>query len=414
MWIKTANSVGINSSIIQGNDLVLDNFGNCYVTGYFGGTATFGSLGPVTSTADLDAFVAKFRQSDGAALWVRKGPAGPRSAYGYGIAVDNTGNIYYTGNFGTGTNVLQGNLNTLQVSTTADYDAFVAKYNSNGEILWASKTQSSGSSGIFQPSTFGADIAVDNQGNSYITGTIQAQSIQFGSPSITLGNPVASFYIAKLNTQGQFLWARGATGGGAGKFAGGNLISIGSNGNLFATGMVIGNFWFGNINVINSGPNHDNFIAKYDHLTGNIICMNIPNKGLPSNQAALNSLATDKQGKVFVGGLNQGNNTYGYIPVTSATHKFLATLSEDCCKNQILIQNVTYDDPYSGFAVHAANFITAGFNVGLAGTGNVVVNPGNRVTYAASTTIALKDGFKALIGSEFHALISGCANSNAR
>ena len=77
------------------------------------------------------------------------------------------------------------------------------------------------------------------------------------------------------------------------------------------------------------------------------------------------------------------------------------------CPDNLFIQNKNYyfyDYPY-----HAAQNITAGYNVGGPGSpGNVGVHPGATITYTAGNMVDLKPGFFADNGSVFTANIAPC------
>jgi hypothetical protein len=112
---------------------------------------------------------------------------------GYSIGLDAAGNSYVAGSFvGTATF-------GETILTGAGEEIFVAKYDLQGELVWA-------------VSAGGADadraisIVVDNAGNSYITGNI-AGGAQFGSlPPVTASGYDA--FVTKLNTSGEFQWVQ--------------------------------------------------------------------------------------------------------------------------------------------------------------------------------------------------------------
>ncbi len=79
------------SSDDYGYGIAVDSSGNAYVTGYFSGTATFGSTS-LTSSGDADIFIAKL-SSSGSWQWAVKA-GGTSSDYGKVIAVDSSGNAY--------------------------------------------------------------------------------------------------------------------------------------------------------------------------------------------------------------------------------------------------------------------------------------------------------------------------------
>lgn len=120
-----------------------DAFGNVYVTGFFTGTALFGSVMLTSLAGSQDIFICKLNSS-GVVQWaVRAG--GDEDDIGYGLDVDNTGNVYVVGQFsGTGT------FGSFPV-TSANYpdnsgpsqDIFVCKLNSNGGFVWVKTGEAS-------------------------------------------------------------------------------------------------------------------------------------------------------------------------------------------------------------------------------------------------------------------------------
>src|SRR5204862_5881892 len=101
-------------------------------TGYFYGTATFGTFN-ITSTGAQDIFIAKYNNA-GACLWAKK--AGGTSAdLGNGITVDNLGNVIITGEF-AGTATFGS---TSLTSASGSVDVFTTKLDGNGNFLWAKK-----------------------------------------------------------------------------------------------------------------------------------------------------------------------------------------------------------------------------------------------------------------------------------
>jgi len=97
--------------------------------------------------------------------------SGTPSDYAYGIAVDNSGNVYVCGRGRDSSN------NTVQS---------ISKWNTSGTIQWQrTLTDASGT-----PSDYAYGIAVDNSGNVYVCGSIYNSS----------GNQIQS--IAKLPADG--------------------------------------------------------------------------------------------------------------------------------------------------------------------------------------------------------------------
>jgi len=91
-WTTTFGSAASD----VGYDVAVDSSGNVYTTGIFNGTVNFGA-GNVTSAGSNDVFVTKLNTS-GTHQWTTT--FGSTSAdYGYGVAVDSSGNVYTTGRF---------------------------------------------------------------------------------------------------------------------------------------------------------------------------------------------------------------------------------------------------------------------------------------------------------------------------
>ena len=165
-WTKSFNGNAWGSSIAT------DNLGNIYITGYFNGTVDFGGTDNFTASEGSDAFITKFNV-DGTYGWTKDfiGANSTSYSYGYGIATDNLGNIYVSGDY-SGT-VDFGDSDTL---TTAGDDGYVTKYNADGSYDW---TKDFGVTSNSNDYFYGDDIAIDNSGNIYVTGSFGG-TVTFG------------------------------------------------------------------------------------------------------------------------------------------------------------------------------------------------------------------------------------------
>lgn len=272
----------------EGTAISNDAEGNTYVTGFFStsisgpNTDLFGSI-PVIGYNASDIFIAKY-DSTGNLVWA-KSAGGGLDDKSKGIALDINGNVYITGYF----NSPVINFDSISLNTTMGNDLFIAKYNNNGDILWAKNV--GGGSGDYSNS-----IATDEMGNSFITGYFTSASILFGTT--TLNNPFSAsgghnYFIAKFDSSGNHVWARTATGSNVT----GNSIRVNEAGNIFVSGFITGSVSFDSINVTSNGSK-DFFTARFDAL-GNAIW--VKNEGGSAEDVA-NAIDVDADGNTYVAG----------------------------------------------------------------------------------------------------------------
>ncbi|XHR83383.1 MAG: SBBP repeat-containing protein [Gloeotrichia echinulata GP01] len=159
----------VTNSYSPGGAITVDSLGNTYITGSFFDTATFGNT-TLNSGGNQDAFITKL-DSSGKFLWAQK-LGGASDDSGNDITVDSSGNIYVTGRFSS--TVTFGNTTLTSAGNT---DVFVAKLDSNGNVLSAKKLGGTSSDA-------GNGIAIDGTGNTYVTGTFNSTAT-FGSTTLT-------------------------------------------------------------------------------------------------------------------------------------------------------------------------------------------------------------------------------------
>ena len=241
-----ANQAG-GSEGDAGRGITTDENGNIYVSGTFNNTITFGPYN-LTSNGGVDIFVAKI-DSDGNCLWVTQA-GGDDSTYYKGIATDENGYIYVTGEFHYTATFGPYTLN----SDNGNY--YVAKLDSNGNWLWV--TQADGIS----YNNVGNNIATDENGNSYITGYFYGIAT-FGSHTLIHDENGTDIFIAKLDSDGNWLWAIQA--GGNTSHNRGYGITADENGNCYITGYFDGIVTFGSHTLIHDEwGGSEIFVAKLD------------------------------------------------------------------------------------------------------------------------------------------------------
>ena len=272
-----------------------DSSGNCYVTGKFFDTAVFGTT-TLTSYGTMDIFVAKLDKR-GTWQWAVNA-GGPKSDEGYSIAVDNEGNSYITGVFYW--YAYFGDTNLSSIGGKSDPDVFVAKLDTNGNWQWSVK-----GGGYVGDAGYG--IAVDDFGNSYVTGHFM-WSAYFGSIYLT-SQGSADVFVAKLDPNGNYQWAVSGGGSLADYVCD---IAVDSHGNTYLTGDFEGNATFG-VDTLTSLGDVDVFIAKIDS-EGNWTwarsgCSNSIERGY--------DIAIDSYDNVYVTGVFLKSITFGTITLSS-------------------------------------------------------------------------------------------------
>ncbi len=192
----------------RGDLVATDAAGNVYNAGVFWGTAQFAGT-TLVSQGELDLYVAKY-SPQGTLLWIRQAGS-PNNNDVLDLAVDAAGNVVLTGDFWSGNTV--PTVSTITFGTTTltggslRGEMFLAKYDTQGNFLWAQQALSQGGYG-----SDGTDLAVDNSGNIYVGGTYSTP-IRFGIVAVTA--PASrSFFLAKYTAQGQLAWVRPALGDG--------------------------------------------------------------------------------------------------------------------------------------------------------------------------------------------------------
>lgn len=127
-------------------------------------------------------------------LWARRAGGGEVD-FAEDVATDASGNCYLTGKFSS-----LASFGAINLNSSGATDIFVAKLDALGNWLWAVKAGGPGSD-------TGTGIAVDPDGNVYVTGYFSG-TISFGPFNDTsVGG--TDYFIAKLNTNGGWLWAQG-------------------------------------------------------------------------------------------------------------------------------------------------------------------------------------------------------------
>lgn len=237
--------------------ITTDTQSNAYLAGTFEGTVDFNpgsGTNTQTSSGQQDAFLSKFDVS-GNHVWTRKiGGTGSDAA----LSVHHSNNNIYVAGYFTNTVNFNPAGTAVNLTATGTRDAFAAKYDLNGNLVWVKQFGQAGIATAYS-------ITVDNSGNVYTSGYFNT-SIDLNPGAGTLIKTSAGLYdlfISKLNSAGDFVW--GLSIGGTGEDVVKSVVTD-ENNNLFLTGSFSGTVNFnpsGTTNLSSAGSK-DIFLLKLD------------------------------------------------------------------------------------------------------------------------------------------------------
>lgn len=135
-WVTTLGGLGTENI----HEMELDNLGNIYITGFFNSNSFDTGLGGVLTTTSngTNTFVIKISAINGSTLWAKtfQGTSSTTNvAFGYGLDIDNNNNAIVSGSF-SGTIDFDPSSGVQNRTSQGDYDIFVAKFNTSGNLEW--------------------------------------------------------------------------------------------------------------------------------------------------------------------------------------------------------------------------------------------------------------------------------------
>lgn len=197
---------------------------------------------------------------------------------------DSAGNLYVSGYFGSGSITIgSATLNNIGI-----LDAFVAKLDANGQVLWA---KNFGGSGVRTNSAAGG-LAVDGDGNVYLAGSSNGGDMT--TPAL-VGIGATDVFALKLDSGGNVLWAKRY--GGSGVYASASGIGLDSSNNVYFAGY----FGYGDMTTpaLTKIGTRDSYLLKLDSDGNQQWAKSYGGSG--SETGAL-SLAVDSSGNSYLSG----------------------------------------------------------------------------------------------------------------
>ncbi len=308
----SASGVHLWSTYVGGSDedwgygIAVDAAGNALVVGQTWSLGWTSGGFDTTFSGLSDAFVAKLSAS-GDHVWSTY-LGGSDDDWGYGIAVDSSGNALVTGctyfpSSGPG--------------LPWDYDAFAAKLSAGGDHVWS--TYLGG-----DDYDLGYGIAVDAGGNAFVTGWTESSGWTSGGFD-TSYNGERDAFVAKLSASGDHVWST-YLGGSGRDGAYGNGIAVDAGGNVLVTGHTESSGWTSDGFDVIHGGGKDAFVAKLsssgDHVWSTYLGGTYDDWGF--------GIAVDAAGNALVaGGTSSSGWTSGGFDTTHNGGKdaFVAKLS---------------------------------------------------------------------------------------
>jgi hypothetical protein len=284
-----------------GYGICADINGNVYITGFFLSTdIIFGTDTLINAGTYGEIFIAKY-DSSGNVQWA-KSVAGTGADDAFGICIDTESNIYITGMFGSPTLIFDND--TLHRIGSSNYDAFIAKYDAIGNVLWAKNMGGTGSDASYS-------ICTDVNRNVYVTGYFQHLAI-FNTDTIT-GQANANLFVAKYDTYGNIIWAKSAYGGPFGTANYGTGIVTDAGSNVYITGTYQWVLTIGD--TLANADNQSVFLAKYDS-SGDALWARSP--GGTDNDYGT-GICTNTSGNIFITGyFGSSFLNFGGYPIINA------------------------------------------------------------------------------------------------
>lgn len=257
-WLRQFGGRGAD----RATGVAVDRRGDAYVSGF-----TSNSLPTADSVGAGDAFLAKLGP-DGTLLWLRQfGTTG--ADYARGVAVDITGNVFVGGD-------TNGTL-AENASSGGDGDAFLAKFDASGDLVWLRQFGSAAADKV-------TAVATDARGDVLAVGTTGGAL----PTNRALGSSDA--FVTKFDGNGVRVWVRQFGSEGADYAYG---VAVDQDGGVFTTG-----FTYGSLPGNSSSGNIDGFLAHFDANGNRTMVRQFGDNGAVFGYA----VALDAAGNPIVGG----------------------------------------------------------------------------------------------------------------
>ena len=290
-----------------GTGVAVDSSGNAYVTGTTN-SSDFPLVNPLMTRGH--SFVVKLNRTGSALIYSTRFGGSSEIDTARAIAVDTAGNVYVTGgatslDFPVANPVPGGKCSTYNV-------AFVMKLNDAGSaLIYSTCLGSGGSSG-------GAAIAVDKEGNAYITGATDSRDLVTFNAAQPSGGGDSDAFVSKLSAAGSLIYSTYL--GGSGREVGLG-ITVDTLGNAYVTGETASDN-FRTVNPLqpvrrSPGPvAYDAFVTKFESAGSIVYSTYLGGAGLDTGFG----IGVDNSGNAYI----CGRTTSANFPMVNAIQSTLS------------------------------------------------------------------------------------------
>ena len=243
VWMKGIG--GVSEDRAYG--IVQDTNGDYYITGVFSDVVDFGGTS-LTCNSFFATYLAKL-SNDGNVVWAIKGDGFANDfVRGYGVAVDQQGNVYTNGFYSGRLNM--GGVTLLASGGQYDQETYLMKFTSDGTLVWSR--------------TSGGALGVDQSTDLLLAPNNQIMEVGFFHNAATFGSATinaagqSDVFVTKYDDAGNLL-AVSSFGGSGNEYGYG--IAADNDGNIYMAGVITGSTNMGTIPLESNGGN-DILIAR--------------------------------------------------------------------------------------------------------------------------------------------------------
>ena len=316
IWARSGGGIGMEFV----RDIAVDPRENVTLAGTLWSPSV--AFGPytLTKTGNVDVFIVQY-DSSGQVRWA-KNPAGTDQENAEGVCADTVGNVYLAGSFNSDSMQFD---NITLICSSNNFDTYIVEYDPYGNAIWAENAQ-----GNDWDET--RSVALDKSGNIYLSGHFKSDSLKFGSEILykSASNNIDMFLV-KYDPNHQVMWAR-RSGGNIWSWVYPYEITIAPQGNIWITGVFVGDGLIFNSTVLPNHGSYDFYITKYNGFGEFLWAESIGGEGMDWGQG----LTTDHFDNYYLAGYFEssfmviGDTSLSNVP--GQTKAFLVRITDQTTK----------------------------------------------------------------------------------